>query len=87
MKKWLQINHSKYYPSLASTFVQFLVEFKYRYNKSVYILRLYTNQAFFRCLYLSGTADQPDHVRSTGTSNNRTAQYVGNTAGGVGLPI
>ena len=36
---------------------------------------------------MSETADQPDHVPSTGTSNNRTAQYLGNTAGGVGLPI
>ena len=46
-----------------------------------------TNQAIFRCLHMSGTPDQPDHVPSTGTSNNRTAQYLGNTAGGVGLPI
>ena len=30
---------------------------------------------------------QPDHMPSTGTSNNRTAQYLGNTAGGVGFPI
>ena len=45
------------------------------------------NQDIFRCLHMSGTADQPDHVPSIGTSINRTAQYLGNTAGGVGLPI
>ena len=32
-------------------------------------------------------ADQPDHVPSTGASNNRAVQYLGNTAGRVGLPI
>ena len=36
---------------------------------------------------MSGIADQPDHMPSTGISNNRTAQYQGNTAGGVELPI
>ena len=36
---------------------------------------------------MSGNANQPDHVPSTGTSNNRTAQYLGNMAGGVGPPI
>ena len=95
VKKWLQMNHSKYCPSLSTTFAHrylqllpiFLVELEYRYGKSVHLLRLSTNQAFFRCLHMSGTADQPDHVPSTGTSNNRTAQYLGNTAGGVRLPI
>ena len=38
-------------------------------------------------LHMSETADLPDHVPSTGTSNNRAAQYLENTAGGVGLPI
>ena len=52
-----------------------------------YFLRLSTDQAIFRCLDMSGTADQQDHVPSTGTSNNRTVQYLWNTAGGVGLPI
>ena len=65
----------------------FLVELGYRYDKSVHILRLSTNQAIFRCLHMSGTANQPDHVPSTGTSNNWTAQHLGNAAGGVGLPI
>ena len=36
---------------------------------------------------MSGTADQTDHVPSTGTSNNRTAEYLENTAGGVRLSI
>ena len=36
---------------------------------------------------MSKTADQPDHVPSTGTSNNWIAQYLGNTAGAIGLPI
>ena len=51
------------------------------------LLRLPTNQAIFRCLDMSGTAGERDHVPSIGTSNNRTAPYLGNTAGGVGLPI
>ena len=51
------------------------------------LLRLSTNQAIFRCLCMIGTADQPEHVPSTGTSNNQTTQYLGNTAGGVGLSI
>ena len=65
----------------------FLVELEYRYGKSVHLLRLSTNQATFRCLHMSGTADQPDHVPSTGKSNYRTTQYLGNMAAGVGLPI
>ena len=65
----------------------FLVELEYRYGKCVHLFRLFTNQAIFRCLRMSGTADQPDRVPSTETSNNRTAQNLGNTAGGVGLPI
>ena len=38
-------------------------------------------------LYMSGTADLPEYVPSTETSNNRTGQYLGNTVGGVGFPI
>ena len=64
-----------------------MVELEYLYGKSVHLLRLFTNQAICRCLYMSGTANQPDHMPSTGRSNNRTAQYLGNTAGEVGLPI
>ena len=63
----------------------FLVELEYRYGKSVHILRLSTNQAIFRCLHMSGTADQSDHVPSTGTIDNWTVQYLGNTASGVGF--
>ena len=70
-----------------TTFAIFLVELEYRYGKSVHLLRLSTNQAIFRSLHMSGTADQPDHVPSSGTRNNRTAQYLGNTAGEIGLPI
>ena len=69
------MNHSKYCPALATTLSIFLVELKYRYGKSVHILRLFTNQAIFRCLHMSGTADQPDHVPSTERSNNRTAHF------------
>ena len=64
-----------------------LAELEYRYDKSVHLLRLPKNPAIFRCLHMSGTIDKPDHVPSTGTSNNRTAQYVGNAAGGVRLSI
>ena len=64
-----------------------MVELEYRYGKSVHLLRLSTNQAIFRCFHMSATADQSDHVPSSGTSNNRTAQYLGNTAGELGLSI
>ena len=64
-----------------------LIKLEYRYGKIVHHLRLSTNQAIFRCLHVSGIADQTDHVPSTGTSNNGTAQYLGNTTGGVGLSI
>ena len=36
---------------------------------------------------MTGTADQLAHASSTGTSNNLTAKYLGNTVGGVGLTI
>ena len=79
--------HSNNCPSLAKNLPIFLIELEFRYGKSVHLLRLSTNQAIFRCLHMSGTADQPDNVPSTGTSNNRTAQYLGNAAGRVGLPL
>ena len=31
---------------------------------------------------MSENAEQPEHVPLTGTSNNRTARYLGNTVGG-----
>ncbi|GJQ85698.1 hypothetical protein Trydic_g1828 [Trypoxylus dichotomus] len=73
------MNHSKYWSTLAITF---LAELEYRYGKSVHLSRLSTNQTMFRCLHMSRTADQPDHVPSNGTSDN-----LGNMAGGIGLPI
>ena len=82
--KWIIQSIAHRYLQLLSIF---LVELEYRYSRSVHLLRLSMNQAIFRCLDMSGTADQPYHVPSTGTNNNRTAQCLGNTAGGVGLPI
>jgi hypothetical protein len=36
---------------------------------------------------MSGIADEPENVPSTEISDNQTSQYLGNMAGGVGLPI
>ena len=87
MKKWFQMNYLKYCPSLATTVAHLSGRARIPIGKSVHLLRLSTNQAIFRCLLMSGTADQPGHVLSTGTSSIRTEQYLGTTAAGVGLPI
>ena len=81
------MNHLKYCSSLPTTFAHLSGTSRIRYGKSVHLLRLSVNQAIFRCLHMSENADQPDHMPSTGTSNNRTAQYPGNTADGVGHSI
>lgn len=58
--------------------------YRIAWGQSVHLMRL---SIICWCRLICGTADQPDHVPTNGTSHNRTAHYLVKIAVGIGLLI
>ena len=84
MQKWLQIDHSKYYPSLATTFSHLSGNRWIPRQKNDTSFEASHKSTYFLYLHKNESAAQTDYESSIEIGGNRKEQYLKNMTGLIG---